>query len=1381
MKGKTLSQIRFKTRNCGGIGGQTKDIVNKRRGIFNSISHGTDITILTETKFKKSDLAIYKREWGSGMLVSCTPELRGQAGVAILFRKGLAVSFPEGGNGTDQNGRVVWTLAEINTKILLIIGVYAPSQGDEPKFFKDEVFPILDKVDYDHVVIGGDWNLGMDGDLDYYGYANNDPVRPKSRHELHKNIEHYELLDIYRELHPTGSEKTWRTWNKSRRKADKEARLDYFIVDTGLASFVQLVGVSAPFTTAFDHRPVILNLDFNKVNRGPGYWKFNNCMLEEPEFINMVREQIAFVLMEYQALETPESTPLTTRQIYMMTPMQQAEIPLSINPHQFLEFLLFAIKGVARKYGKKKKANLIAKKEQAEEQLRAQTKVYDVLLSKIRSGPQSGDTEEAYIVTKGKITYIQKEIHDIETHLCEGAYIRCGSRWKCESEAPTKVFFQQEKWRGQQRFMGIIEVDGEEPDTVRQIINQPEIESEIRTFYANLYRERPTASSDADLQGFMGEVGYNKFQNIAKKQCSPTLYENLSKDISSDEVLQAIMHGRHGVAPGISGFSREFYQMFREDLIGFIMLYIKFSEDTGILSDNQRVGVITLIPKGTKDKKSLKNWRPITLLSTLYKVISGVIGNRFKKCLPAIIGPGQEGFVDGRYMGEVTRLLYDTIHDAYSTKGKTGVIMSIDFEKAFDSVSFSFMEKVIETAGFPKILQTWVKILLKGFRSHINHAGNLLKLIELGRGARQGDPIASILFVLAIEILLIAIRNNPNIEPYRYEALSAVDTPISNKVGAYADDVNIMMPRSEASIRETISTLDRFEILAGLRVNKDKTQMLRIGKGATSAPILCEDLGLKWVTRMKILGINLSANPDEMLENFDEKISEIETLLNNFSYRNITVYGRVRVVKALALSKVTHLVQIIPSPPLPKIRKLQRVLNKFIWSGPGQKKTVIRQELAEQPPNRGGLGIPNLENFWDSLKLAWLSRLFQSRDDCTWKKLAMSRISFSLRIPHLTTNKLLGLGPESIATAAKSISNPFWKVILAKLPQLERTFYTMSKSTIGERIIWDNSDFLHEGKPLSKKGSGNELHKHFNTVISFISPKTHVLMSEEEASNLLEGKHLQGWRNAVSSTAQYLLLNNVSWLSLSEPVFGPMHMGWSRLVSENFKSKKYYNLLMTRPPDHPRNPNEKVWLNKGLTTFGPDRFDKIYRNLSKLRCNLRVKYEELRVIWGRQELNRYKSLYANLPGGNSTLCSYCGREEETELHLYVECGTTGEFMVYARNWFARIFGETPSLMLKGPRLFGLENEPPDDLSNIFYRSARYTIYSNRKRACIPSMKYFAALVRDELKLKFKGTRILSKVKTPSDQTALDWLRIQMGWTVGNHIGHPTINPYPSQV
>ena len=1123
MKGN-LSAIRFKTRNCGGISSQTKSGIAKRRGIFNSIGHTTDITFLTETKFKQKDLAIYKREWGSGLLASCTPEVRAQAGVAILFRKGLAVTFI-GEPGRDKNGRVVWTLVEINTKILLIIGVYAPSQGDDPNFFKNDVFPILGRTEYDHVIIGGDWNLGMDEDLDYWGYANSDYVRPKSRLELHKQIEHYELLDIYREMHPLGSDKTWRAWNKSRRKADKEARLDYFIVDAGLASFVQLIGVSTPFTSAFDHRPVIMNIDFNKVTRGPGYWKFNNSMLSDSDFLRKVREQIACVLFEHQDLETPESSPHTALEIFGMNPLQQSAIPLTINPHQFLEFLLFAIKGVARRHGKEKKSSLLSRKEKAEALLRKETKVHDSLLKKIRSGPSNGDTEEAFLNIKVTINNLQKELFDIDTHMCEGAYIRCGAKWKCESEAPTKVFFQQEKWRGQQRFMGILEVEGDDPGTTRQVINQPEIETEIRSFYENLYSERPSTSSDSDLQGFMGDIGYNKFLDSAKKNTTDSLFKEMGQEIGSEEVLHAIKHGKHGVAPGISGFSREFFQTFGEDLIGFIMKYIKFSEQTGILSDTQRIGVITLLPKGAKDKKTLKNWRPITLLSTLYKIISGVIGNRFKKFLPSVIGLGQEGFVDGRYMGEVTRLLYDTIHDAYSTKGKKGVIMSIDFEKAFDSVSFSFMKKVIELAGFPKIMQKWVTILLNDFKSHINHAGNLLRLIELGRGARQGDPIASILFVLAIEILLIAIRNNPKIEPYRFQG-SVHTQSIQNKVGAYADDVNIMMPRSEKSIREVVSTLDKFEKIAGLKVNKDKTQMLRIGKGATSDDILCEDLGLKWVCRLKILGINLSATPHEMMENFEEKISEIESLLNNFTYRNITVYGRIRVVKAIALSKVTHLIQIIPNPPPTMIKKLDRLLKKFIWNGPGQKKVVISKELAEQPPSRGGLAIPNVQNFWDGLKMTWLSRLFTAHEDCTWKRLAMSKLSFALRIPNLTTTRLLETGPESIARAAKEISNPFWQAVLAKLPHLERTFYTKSNAIVGERIVWDNMDFLHEGLPLSKRGSGSTLTALFNNLSNFISPTTHVLMDEEEASHLLDGKHLEGWNRAVQASTEYLTLSD---------------------------------------------------------------------------------------------------------------------------------------------------------------------------------------------------------------------------------------------------------------
>ena len=112
--------------------------------------------------------------------------------------------------------------------------------------------------------------------------------------------------------------------------------------------------------------------------------------------------------------------------------------------------------------------------------------------------------------------------------------------------------------------------------------------------------------------------------------------------------------------------------------------------------------------------------------------------------LPGLIHQDQKGFVDGRYMGEVTRQLYDTIEDAH-THDKKGLIVGIDFEKAFDSLSHDFIKQVLKIMGFESKLLSWVDILLKNFRSRINHAGNLLKDIILGRGARQGDPIATTL------------------------------------------------------------------------------------------------------------------------------------------------------------------------------------------------------------------------------------------------------------------------------------------------------------------------------------------------------------------------------------------------------------------------------------------------------------------------------------------------------------------------------------------------------------------------------------------------------------------------------------------------------------
>ena len=140
-----------------------------------------------------------------------------------------------------------------------------------------------------------------------------------------------------------------------------------------------------------------------------------------------------------------------------------------------------------------------------------------------------------------------------------------------------------------------------------------------------------------------------------------------------------------------------------------------------------------------------------------------------------------------------------------------------------------------------------------------------------------------------------------------------------------------------------------------------------------------------------------------------------------------------------------------------------------------------------------------------------------------------------------------------------------------------------------------------------------------------------------------------------------------------------------------------------------------------------------------------------------------KDKYATLAGGNSVACSYCHEEIETEMHIYVECEVTGEFWRSARYWFSEVFKVAPTLALKGPRLFGLEKEQPSDLSNIFYRCARYCIYNNRYKTSLPSLQFFEKLVRDELRIKYRGKKFTKYAASLEEAAAIQWMKVQMGW------------------
>ena len=145
--------------------------------------------------------------------------------------------------------------------------------------------------------------------------------------------------------------------------------------------------------------------------------------------------------------------------------------------------------------------------------------------------------------------------------------------------------------------------------------------------------------------------------------------------------------------------------------------------------------MISLLPKGEKDRYYLENWRPLTMLSCVYKLISKCIADRINNILHKLIHKDQNGFVPGRTIHESLRNTQDII-DYIKKKNRTGMMILVDFKKAFDSISHEYIYKVLKSFGFCEYIIKWIKILIGNHYVSTMNGGRIANRFRLKRGCK---------------------------------------------------------------------------------------------------------------------------------------------------------------------------------------------------------------------------------------------------------------------------------------------------------------------------------------------------------------------------------------------------------------------------------------------------------------------------------------------------------------------------------------------------------------------------------------------------------------------------------------------------------------------
>jgi len=300
---------------------------------------------------------------------------------------------------------------------------------------------------------------------------------------------------------------------------------------------------------------------------------------------------------------------------------------------------------------------------------------------------------------------------------------------------------------------------------------------------------------------------------------------SLTKPFSVAEVKTVVWDCDSYKSPGPDGVNIGFLKEFWDDVKGDVMNFITDFHRNGRLTRGINSEFIVLIPKVNSPQR-LNDFRPISLVGCLYKILSKVLASRLRIVMGSLIAETQTTFVKGRQILDGILIANEVVDEARKTK-KELMLFKVDFEKAYDSVGWGYLDAVMRKMSFPVLWRKWMKECVTTTTALVLVNGSPTNEFPLQRGLRQGDPLSPFLFLLAAEGLNVVMKSMVENNLFTGYGVGPANSVVVSHL-QFTDDTLLVGVKSWANVRALHAVLSLFAEIYGLKVNFHKSLLVGV-------------------------------------------------------------------------------------------------------------------------------------------------------------------------------------------------------------------------------------------------------------------------------------------------------------------------------------------------------------------------------------------------------------------------------------------------------------------------------------------------------------------------------------------------------------------------